>query len=73
MCFLEPSCIAKHMKWSLGRGGRAGPAASPEVVMYGYSFQGHPQFETGLVPFLLSVCGVSKITKCCLFPLFFFL
>lgn len=25
MCFLEPSCIAKIMKWSLGGEGRAGP------------------------------------------------
>lgn len=63
--------MAKNMKWSLGRGGRAGPGASPEVDICGYSFQGHPQFETGLAPFLLS--GLSKITKCCLFPLFFFL
>lgn len=63
--------MPKNRKWSLGRGGRAGLGASPDMVICGYSFQGHPQSETGLALFLLS--GVSKITKFCLFPLFFFL
>lgn len=68
--FWSPPVLQKTMKWSLGRGARAGPGASPEMIICGYSFQGHPQIETELVLLLLS--GVSKITKLCLLPLFFF-